>query len=289
MGTKLCFDAPTDAGEQPTYSYDSDSETETDRQFSGPFGKLSMESKMNSTDFTCDPTESFRRNISNICNRKRLPALNQLHRYHFYIWSSNKYGFGHDSIVIAPTNSNNTDDNFGYITAELCVDIDDKTVFPHSRYLSQYEGKEYLKSHKWKYQYSYTTTLDSIIQFILNLIAHHGQYSNVHNGCHHFIDAFLRKIIISEREYRIDKQLKNNKLYQQSTNEYIRGYLRYRACNLVAKQLKKERMRCSYDTMEAYLQFAGTLLVLPVIAMAISKESVKTQRDKVHFKRIDHD
>jgi len=100
---------------------------------------------------------------------------------------------------------------------------------------------------------------------------------------------FLRKIIASERSYRINKKLSQNKLYCSTKNEMIRGLQRYRAYQKVDKELKKERLCCSYEAMEGYLQFAGTLLVLPVIAMAVSKESVKTQRDNVHFKRIDHD
>merc|ERR1712129_312405 len=100
-------------------------------------------------------------------------------------------------------------------------------------------------------------------------------------------DAFLQKIIASERCYRINQRLSNNKLYNATWDEMIRGLQRYRAYQKIDSQLKNEKMRCSYETMEGYLQFVGTLLVVPVIAMAVSKESVKTQRDQVQFRRID--
>eukprot|EP01083_Nonionella_stella_P022848 63149_1 len=280
MGTKLCIQTPPD--DEPltkTYSFDSDY-GEPPNPIIRCKTKLTQESELNSTDLRCDPKESFRTNIHNICKRKRLPFLSQIHRYKFYIWSSNKYGFGHDSIVIG---SHDDSDSYGYITAELCVDIDEQTVFPNTRYLSQDEGRSCIKNNKWKYQYSYTTTLNAIVQLILDLIRHHGQYSNLHNGCQHFVEAFLHKIIIAEHQYRIYKILQSDKRYQTTTNKYIRGMRRYKAHNKAEKELKKERLCVQYDTIESTLQLAGTALVVPVLAMAISKETVKDERHRVQF------
>ena len=296
MGNQICVHAPRDKDEEEERDLSSDSEDEETKSPLAKCGnKMLMESKLNSTDFECDPTTSFRRTIKSISKRKRLPFLNEIHKYNFYIWSSNKAGFGHDSIVIGSayndTNDNSSfnDNNYGYITAELCIDFEEKTVFPITRYLNKYEGQQYLDNNKWRYQYSYTTTLNSLIDFILALIINHGKYSNLHNGCQHFVEAFLKKIIEAEKEFRIQKLLKNNKIYQNTKKEYIQGIQRYRALCKIEKELKKEGLICKYDTMESTLQIAGTMLVIPVMAMAISKETVKHNRDKVVFQCIDTD
>lgn len=304
MGTKHCVIAPRDQdenGKKKNNNNDddsSDSESEDEENGKGIYkiiNRVHMESKLNSEDFKSDPRKYFRTNIKNICKRKRLPFLNEIHKYNFYIWSSNKCGFGHDSVVIGSAYNNQNDhssfndNNYGYITAELCIDMDDGTIFPNSRYLNKYEAQEYLDNDKWRWQYSYTTTLNNIIDFILALIANHGKYSSIHNGCQHFVQAFLTKICESEKEFRIYKKLKDNKIYQNTKSEYIRGVQRYRALNKVEKELKKEGLCPKYDTFESTLQTVGTMMVLPVVAMAISKETVKHNRDKVQFQCIDID
>jgi len=303
MGIKMCVHAPPD-GEGITttttttteavgsirrqYDSDCDSDDEPSTPIQRMKHKVTMESKLNSTDFKCDPTESFRSNIASYCRRKRLPALHELHRFNFYIWSSNKFGFGHDSIVIG---SHHPDDNdYGYITAELCVDIDEETVFPNTRYLNKYEAQSFLNGERkrgWRYQFSYRTTLNSLIDLVLKLIANHGRYSNLHNGCHHFVEAFLHKIVVAEHHRRIEAKLADNMLYQQSSRQCIRGLQRYLAHNAAAKELRAEGLVPQYDTMESTLQLGGTALVLPVVAMAISKQTVKSQRHRVWFQCVD--
>ena len=309
MGSKMCVHAPLDNGEKnerlaegqdandvttrPTTEdggsrrrNDSDSENTTTIQ--RLHHKVTMESKLNSTDFKCDPTESFRSNIANYCRRKRLPPLRAIHHFNFYIWSSNAFGFGHDSIVIGSHNTN--DNEYGYITAELCVDIDEETVFPNTRFLNKYEAQPYLngeRKRRWKFQFSYRTTLDSLIDLVLKLIQNHGRYSNLHNGCQHFVEAFLHKIVVAEHHRRIEDKLGSNAVYQRSTRQCVRGFHRYLAHNAAAKELRNEGLVPKYDTTESTLQLGGTALVLPVIAMAISKETVKSQRHRVWFRCAD--
>jgi len=250
--------------------------------------KVTMESKLNSTDFKCDPTESFRSNIANYCRRKRLPELHEIHHFNFYIWCSNKFGCGHDSIVIG--SHNNHDNDYGYITAELCVDIDEEKVFPNTRYLNKYEAQPFINGERkrgWKYQFSYRTTLNSLIDLVLELIQNHGRYSNLHNGCQHFVEAFLHKIVAAEHEKRIQHKLASNTKYQRSKSQCVRGMQRYLAHNAATKEMREEGLVPKYDTMESTLQLGGTALVLPVVAMAISKETVKSHRDRVWFQCVD--
>ena len=285
----MCVHAPPDGEEEAggsirrTYSSDSDEECPTPMQRLQH--KVTMESKLNSTDFKCDPTESFRSNIVNICNRKRLPPLHEKHRFNFYIWSSNQFGCGHDSIVIGSPHSE--DNDYGYITAELCVDIDEETVFPNTRYLNKYEAQPFVNGegpHRpWMFQYSYECRLHSLIDLVLKLIRNHGRYSNLHNGCQHFVEAFLHKIVVAEHHRRIEAKLQRNALYQGSKRQCVRGMQRYLAHHAASKEMRAEGLVPKYDTMESALQLGGTALVLPVIAMAISKETVKSQRHRVWF------
>lgn len=283
MGTKLCIHAPPDGEEGGRPRNHSDSNSERGTAIQRLQRTVALQTKLNSTDFQCDPTETFRPNIANYCRRKRLPPLHEMHRFNFYIWSSQKFGFGHDSIVIGSRDSLSND--YGFITVELCVDVDELTVFPNTRYLSKFEAAPFVEGGRWKYQFSYQTTLDSLIALVLDLIRNHGRYSNLHNGCQHFVEAFLQKIVGAEHLRRITAKLDDNALYRRSKRQSVRGFLRYLAHDAAARELRAEGLCSKYETMESTLQIGGALLVLPVIAMAISKEMVKSQRHRVHFHR----
>eukprot|EP00484_Ammonia_sp_Unknown_P028317 CAMPEP_0197027392 /NCGR_PEP_ID=MMETSP1384-20130603/7302_1 /TAXON_ID=29189 /ORGANISM="Ammonia sp." /LENGTH=316 /DNA_ID=CAMNT_0042456227 /DNA_START=77 /DNA_END=1027 /DNA_ORIENTATION=- len=286
MGTKQCIQAPRDEDESSSSDSDDDTILSPIKRWNN---KIKMESKLHSVDFQCDPTLSFRRNIQNVCRRKRLPSTHELHTYNFYVWSSNRFGFGHDSIVIgsAAYRSEHDDNNYGWITAELCVDMDENKVLPQTRYLNKYEGLDFIETKKWKKQFSYTTTLNAVIDLVYKLIANHGTYNNLHNGCQHFVEGFLKKIIEYEHEYRVQTMLTHNRLYQSTSSDYVKGYQRYRACVKVEKQLKKERLSTNYEPMEQNLQIAGTLMVVPIVAMSVNKhKKYQSQRDKVIFQSI---
>lgn len=271
MGGQMCMSLPPQDTNEGTHQSDAGDTLTT---------RLATESKMKSTNLSCDPRDSFRRSIRNISKRKRLPDLYESHRFSLYVWSSKKLGFGHDSIVIGSADALRADceHDFGYITAELCVDEDERSVFPNTRYVSKADAQPLLAS-KWKYQYSVETTLASLVDLVLALIANHGAYSNLHNGCHHFVEAFLQKIVSSEHERRVQQQL-----VQKGYAANHEGIARYRAHNAVSAEMKKQGLHSSYEPAESTLQMAGTALVLPVIGMALLKETKKSKRGAVTFR-----